>query len=225
MDPHIHITYHKKGLKMSGFISINTSQNLNRFCQSQRNNERAVCKYCYGRGMEINYSRLRAKLIKNFYRLSVPLSDEEILNLSGQIREENKLFIRFHSIGELTGINHLLNFYSLCESLPDNRFGLWTKRPGIVQKTKRVPDNLSMIYSNPVIDQPLNRIPARFNGIFNVVSYEWCIENSTIPNCSGACMKCLKCYTGDPVVVTELLKKDQTSITKGFIPPLEEVIK
>lgn len=225
MDPYIHITHHKTGLKMAGFISINTSQKLNRFCQSQCNNERAVCKFCYGRGMEINYRRLRARIINNFYRLSVPLSDQEISDLSGQIREENKHFVRFHSIGELTGINHLLNFYRICETLKDNQFGLWTKRPGIVQKTKKVPDNLSMIYSNPILDQPIETIPARFNGVFNVVSYGYCIENNIVPNCTGLCMKCLKCYHGDPVVVTELLKRDQTNIAKGFIPPLEEMIK
>ena len=65
----IHITQHKKGLKMQGFISINTSQKLNPFCQTSCKNERSICKFCYARNMEINYSRLRIHLIKNYYAL------------------------------------------------------------------------------------------------------------------------------------------------------------
>lgn len=220
-DPYIHITQHKKGLKMSGFISINTSPGENPFCKKQCRNERSVCKHCYARSMEFSYSRLHKHMIRNYYRLNTPLSAVELSGVCTDIQNENRSYIRFNSLGELSGINNLLNYYRICEKLPGFHFGLWTKRPAIIRKTDKKPDNLSIIYSNPVLDQPVTEIPAGFNGVFNVVTYEYCDENNIIPNCTGQCITCLKCYTGKPVIVTELLKKDQNSIRKGFLKPLE----
>jgi len=222
----IHITQHKKGLKMEGFISINTSQKLNPFCQKCSKNERSVCKYCYARNMEINYTRLRNHLIKNYYALETPLSDLELKEVTNLIKMENRQYIRFNSLGELSGINNLINYYRICETLPGFNFGLWSKRSNIIYKfTNNKPKNLSLIYSNMFIDDPLMTIPRGFNGVFNVVSYQYCIENNIIPSCTGKCITCLKCYNpNNKTVVIELLKKDQNSITKGFLKPLEEVL-
>lgn len=218
----IHITQHKKGLKMEGFISINTSQNLNPFCQKCSRNERTICRFCYARFVESQYSRLKKHLIKNYYLLETPLSDLEISEIKNLIQLENRSFIRFNSLGELSGINNLINYYQICEKLPRYNFGLWTKRSNLINNyTDKKPDNLSLIYSNMFIDQPIDKIPKKFNGVFNVVSYQYAIDNDVDLNCSGKCITCLKCYTGDRVIVTELLKRDQTNIKKGFLKPLK----
>jgi hypothetical protein len=222
----LHITQHMKGLKMQGFISINTSQKLNPFCQKCSKNERTVCRYCYARNMEINYIRLRSHLEKNYYKLETPLSDLELKEVCNLIKLENRHYIRFNSLGELSGINNLINYYRICETLPDLIFGLWTKRSNLVYKfTNNKPKNLSLIYSNLFIDQPISTIPKGFNGVFNVISYQYAIENNILPSCTGSCITCLKCY--DPnkkSVVIELLKKDQLSIQKGFLKPLESIL-
>jgi len=174
--------------------------------------------------MEINYKRLRDCLQKNYYKLSTPLSDEDLKEISFQIKQENRQFIRFNSLGELSGINNLVNYYNICENNPDKVFGLWTKRKNLVQKiTMKKPDNLSLIYSNMYIDQPIEKIPAGFNGVFNVVSYGYAIENSIKHSCTGQCINCLKCYMEKNTIVTELLKRDQSSIKKGLLKPLSEV--
>lgn len=223
MDPFIHITDQKAGLKMSGFISINTSPALNPFCRKCSKNESSICKYCYARLMEMVYTRLGQKLKKNYYRLSVPLSDDEISAIARDIRNKNRLFVRFNSLGELTGINNLMNYYRICEEVPECRFGIWTKRPALIRKTNRCPDNLSLIYSNPALDNPIQEVPAGFHGVFNVITYEYARENGISPNCAGRCIDCRQCYTGRGTVVYEILKKDQTSIKKGFLKPLNLV--
>jgi hypothetical protein len=224
MSSPIHITQHKTGLKMSGFISINTAQSLNPFCRAQCKKDNSICRHCYSRQIEITYKNLRAHLKENYTRLSVLLSDREISQIARDIQEENKHFIRFNSFGELTGRSNLENYYRICEALPDQKFGLWTKRSPLVQQMGRAPDNLSMIYSNPVIDSPVDKSPRGFNGVFNVITYEYARDNQITPNCTGRCISCLKCYTGAPVVIVELLKKDQTRISKGQIPAIHEVI-
>jgi hypothetical protein len=224
MDPHIHITEHKKGLKMSGFISINTSQKINPFCRAQCKNEGSVCGHCYAGDMETTYTRLRLHLEKNYYRLSQPLTGIQLQEICRSIQESNRAYIRFNSLGELTGINNLMNYYRICEDLPDLHFGLWTKRPALIRKTNRAPENLSIIWSNPSLDHPVEKVPAGFHGVFNVLSYEYASDNGIIPNCAGQCIRCLKCYRQDPGIVNELLKKDQSNISKGFLKPLEEVI-
>jgi hypothetical protein len=165
-------------------------------------------------------------LEKNYYKLEVPLSDEELKEVCNLLKLENRHYIRFNSLGELSGINNLINYYRICEQLPGFIFGLWTKRSNLVYRfTNNKPKNLSLIYSNLFIDQPIKTVPKGFNGVFNVISYQYAIEHGIIPSCSGQCIDCLKCYDPDKkTVVIELLKKDQTSIQKGFLKPLEEVI-
>lgn len=219
----IHITQHKKGLKMNGFISINTSCLINPFCIKARKNERSICKYCYAHLMEISHPRLKKVLTDNFFKLSTPLNDKEISEIKTQLINENRHYIRFNSLGEITGINNFMNYYNIAEKLPGFNFGLWTKRSNLINNfTDKKPDNLTLIFSNMVIDNPIETIPRNFTGVFNVVSYEYAINNDIEITCRGNCIYCLKCYTGEKCNVTELLKKGQNNIKKGFLKPLKE---
>jgi hypothetical protein len=176
--------------------------------------------------MEITYKRLYNCLIENNRILSRrKFTDRDLDIITKKIRKYNRHFIRLHSIGELINTTHLDNFYRICESMPDHHFGLWSKRADLFRRYEYCrPDNLKLIYSNPAIDRPIDRVPLElsrygFTGVFNVVSYDYAINNRVKITCRGKCIECLKCYTG-PAVVTELIKKDQTSIRKGFLPDL-----
>lgn len=223
----IHITDHKKGLKMSGFISINTSVFLNPFCEKSRKNKTCICSKCYAVSIENTYRNLHKNLIENYKELSTRLSEKSLTDIVQRIQEKNRLYVRFHSFGEISNIEHLENFYSISHKLPDNIFGLWTKRKDLITlyNPYAVPKNISLVYSNPIIDKPINQVPKRFNAVFNVVSYDYCVQNKILPNCHGKCIECLKCYRPDKkFIAIELLKSDQTKITKGTLKPLEEMI-
>lgn len=219
----IHITEHKKNLKMSGFISINTSVFENSYCKERHKNKKLVCSHCYGNGMERTYTNFHKRIVGNTKELITTLSEESLTDVSMRIKEQNKRFIRYHSVGELINEAHLGNFYEISKLVPDSIFGLWTKRKDLVYKYGvKKPDNFSLVYSNPVLNKPLKWIPEGFNGLFNVVTYDYCKEHDIVPNCHGRCIECLNCYRPDKkYIAVELLKSDQTGINKGRLEPLE----
>lgn len=221
----LHITEHKTGLKMSGFISLNTSVFQNPYCMNKCKIPGLICTKCYGLSMENTYRRLHKRLIDNTNELINPLSEDSLSNIVIRLKQENKRFIRFHSIGELFNSDHLNNFYNIAESVPDSIFGLWSKRRDIIRSCKK-PDNVSLICSNPVIDKPIKWIPKPFNGVFNVVSYGYAIQHNILPNCTGKCIDCLRCYRPEKMVLTtELLKSDTVKIEKGIYQPICERIR
>ena len=220
----LHITEHKTGLKMVGFISLNTSVFQNQYCMTRSKVPGSICRHCYGLSMENTYRRLHRCLVKNSEELKDPLSDESLSDIVARLKQENKRFIRFNSIGELHGPDNLKNYLDIARALPDSIFGIWSKRKHLFSGVN-IPENMTVIYSNPSLDKPITWVPKNFNGVFNVITYQYAIENNILPNCSGKCIDCLKCYRpGKRQIVYELLKSDQTKIKKGIYPPVENVI-
>lgn len=216
----IKITEHKTGLKMSGFISINTSVLDNPYCQKNCKRPGFICRNCYGRTMEITYSNLRRNIKGNLEILKEPLSHEYLQDIVSRLKEKNRHMIRFHSIGELYNDQHYLNFLAIARAMPENMFAIWSKRKDIIVGYPEL-NNLNRIYSNPVINKPLNRYPAGFTGVFNVVTYDYAMEHNIKVNCTGNCAACRACYTpGKKVIITELLKSDQREIKKGRKPEI-----
>lgn len=218
----IHITIHTEGMKMEGIVSINTSPYENDFCQAMHTQKDIVCSKCYAFKMELHYAKMRPNLIENFYRLIQPLSEAEILSTCNQIRLLNKKIVRLNSLGELKNVSNITNYYAICSGLPDVKFALYTKRLYLIRQVSEKPSNLSIIWSNPLIDSPVNKIPDGCNGVFNILSYDYCNNNKIIPNCKLECKSCLKCYSGKPVIINELLKLDQNRIKNGKLQPLTE---
>lgn len=220
----LHLTTHKKGLKMDGFLSLNTSVFENSFCMKMCKSKKNICHNCYARSIEMTYTNLGKHLKENTRELITPLSDESLNDIVLKIKTSNRKYIRLHSFGELVNIEHLKNFYNIVEQCENQTFGLWTKRKDLVMKMypDDKPENLSLIYSNPIIDKSLRWIPEQFNGTFTVLSYKYCKEHNVIPNCTGKCMTCLRCYNPEKlVVINELIKSDQTNVKKGKLEPLE----
>jgi len=220
----IHITEHKHGLKMTGFISINTSVLKNPYCSTNRCDNKKICSVCYGKYMSDRYPNLKKVLNSNYDILNKDLTIPEIDQIKKQLNRYNKRYIRLHSIGEISSIEMLSNYYEIVESLPGSIFALWSKRSDIVQSIHYKPDNLKLVYSNPYYDRPLNTIPEMFDSVFNVVTYGYAIKHKIKPNCNNQCIDCLKCYDQSGNIITELIKADQTRIKKGTFKPIEVIL-
>ena len=216
----LHITVHAWRRKLDGLVSINTSPHENRFCVVLHGQKHTICGKCYAFKMESSYSWMKPFLVENHRRLSTPLSDDEITATCQQLLRMHNGYVRLNSLGELSGPENLENYYRICEGVPDARFALYTKRPYLVKKARPKPPNLSVIWSNPALDSPTDKIPPGCNGVFNILSFGFCVEHKVVPSCNLECMKCLRCYGGQPVVVTELLKIDQSHLQRGVIPPV-----
>jgi hypothetical protein len=103
---------------------------------------------------------------------------------------------RFSSHGELINMKHLINIYNICRAQPKAVFTLWTKRKDLVNKLSKVinitkPVNLILVYSNPKLDKIMTKPPKHFDKVFNNITD----HNSTLINCEGRCIDCMKCYT------------------------------
>ena len=172
----LHLTTHKKGLKMDGFLSLNTSVFENPFCMNMCKNKKNICHNCYARSIEMTYTNLAKHLKENTKELGNPLSNESLKDVTSRIKESNRKYIRLHSFGELLNLDHLKNFYAIAEKCDGQVFGLWTKRKDLIMKMlpSDKPENLSLIYSNPVVDKSMRWVPEQFNGTFTVLSYNYC---------------------------------------------------
>lgn len=179
--------------KLRNIPAINTNPLDNSFC-NKMSKTRAVCKYCYSRNM---LQGLRKNCgpawSKNLKILSKPLSDDQIPTI-------NNIWVRFHGHGELTGSTMFLNFCKIAKHNSRTQFVLWTKRCDIVRKhIHEVPKNMTLIYSNPRLNNVLKNPPSGFDRVFNVVS-----KDHYKSNCAGKnCWECGLCY--DPKSTTKCI--------------------
>ena len=216
----INLTEHKPALKMGGFLSINVSVDMNPFCQSMRNSS-TICSKCYARYMEQQYPRLKNTLEENYITLSSRVLDEsEISEIAEYILKHAK-GLRFDSIGELINETHCDNLNLIAmkvKSISANfPITIWTKKAALSNAIDRT--YIKKIFSNALIDEPLNEVPRDFDGVFNVCSYEWFLKNKMEPNCTGHCAYCMACY--DPqftgFIIYEMLKQDQNRLKRSGI--------
>ena len=148
--------------KLKGFKALNTNTLSNEFCIKMYNcgNKEIICTFCYSHNM------------LNTYRKScvVPWQNNSDI-LSKSLLKEYQLprikdsEFRFHGHGELINSKHLKNFVLIVEHNPKCNFALWTKRKNIVRavfKKQERPNNLILVYSNPVIDKVMKKATKRF---------------------------------------------------------------
>lgn len=203
----LHVT--KGSAKMEGIFSINTPTSENPFCKMMAKTD-SVCKHCYASRFE----GFRKNLVPAFKRNIGLLLDKdyipELLNFK---------IIRLHSYGELFGYVHFASFVKLAFFNKNTTFTLWTKRKNIVQNYLRkggiIPSNLFLVYSNPVLDNELKRVPKGFNKVFNVFTKEGAKKVSI--NCgSKKCMDCRLCYSKNSVSVINEHKKQEVYKSKVY---------
>lgn len=198
----LHISHHTA--KMNGFKSISTSSLDNIFCQSmQKKGKNFICHYCYSKNTENRYPSLKNPLIKNGIILSKSILKER------QMPIINDLFFRFNSFGELINTTHYKNLCLIANNNKKTTFGLWTKRPDVIYKSKiKKPKNIILIYSNPLLNKS-GYIPKNFDKVFNVLTKDfikfYAIKDKI--NCQKTCIECLLCYTKNDIKEIFEIKK------------------
>jgi len=145
----------------------------------------------------------RISCIPCFERNSVELSTNNIEIPKIKDKFSN---VRFHAHGELINEQHFKNFIKIATAYPNKTFTLFTKRVAIVSNVLNKidkPNNLIIVYSNPIIDKPMLDIPTHFDKVFNVVTNT---TNFKI-NCGAkSCATCLNCFdkNKDSIIIEKL---------------------
>jgi len=190
--------------KMAGLGSINTNTLSNPFCQKMRNCDKAICSKCYS-GYMLETFR---KSAVNRFEIHSQLLSNSILEKNQFPNYTNFKYVRLHSHGELINKTHMDNYINLCNYYPNTTFALWTKRKSLVMGIVDKPDNLIIVFSNPIVDKPIKTVPTGFDKVFNVLSQDWVMLHYVAINCgSKSCIGCLNCYKTDTEkVIYEQLK-------------------
>jgi hypothetical protein len=175
--------------KLKGIQAINTNPLTNDFCKkmSSSGKDNIICTHCYS-----------CSMLKAYRKNCVPAFENNSIALStGNIdlpKFKSNDIIRFHAHGELINEKHLDNLLSIVEANPTKTFALYTKKKDMISAkfcNRSVPDNLILVYSNPIIDAPETTPPDYFHKVFNV-----CRDNYKDKiNCGGKdCNGCRNCY-------------------------------
>ena len=198
----IHIS--KMTGKLEGFQAISTNTVSNEYCQKQYKKQDAknICTFCYSHNMLNTFRKnMQASLQRNTDLLNSKVLHPDALPVI------NSAFFRFNAHGELAldkkqGTINLENYVNIAIKNPHCTFSLWTKRFDIIKPyfdNNEKPKNLILIYSSPLTNHIMTKIPKHFDKTFNTVIETDFIEKQ---NCTGQkCKDCLLCY-----------KKDTTSI-------------
>ena len=180
--------YHwsKMSGKLIGIPALNTDTTSNKYCIKMSKTD-TICGSCYSWNM-----------LKTFRKNSVPSFKRNSKFLSAEVHDPkyllpvSSIIARFNGHGEIINEAHFINIINICKNQPNTTFTLWTKRKDIINKVckdYKLPKNLIMIYSNPVINTIMKKVPKHFHKVFNNVT-----NNSDKINCIGKCIECLKCY-------------------------------
>ena len=192
----LHIS--KMSGKLLGIPAINTDTTSNPFCIRQKDTD-TICGQCYSHRMLETYRKnCVPKFRQNSELLSevIPTDDLPVLNYA---------YVRHDGHGELQNMAHLENFHRIALKNPRTDCTLWTKRRDLISQYHRKftqPNNLILIYSNPIVDRIIAQVPNGFDRVFNNVS-----TDSLLNNCTGRnCIDCLICYakTGENVIVEKV---------------------
>ena len=198
----IHIS--KMTGKLEGFQAISTNTVTNEYCQKQYKKQDAknICTFCYSHNMLNTFRKnMQTSLQRNTDLLNSKVLHPDALPII------NSAFFRFNAHGEFAldkkqGTINLENYVNIALKNPHCTFSLWTKRFDIIKPyfdNHEKPKNLILIYSSPLTNHIMTKIPKHFDKTFNTVIETDFIEKQ---NCTGQkCRDCLLCY-----------KKDTTSI-------------
>jgi len=187
--------------KMEKIRSISTNTLTNEFCKkmSATKNKLVICGHCYSVD-SLSVGRFPSQ-VKALQRNSNILGNKE---LSEKEVYQNYMFndniFRLQSHGDLINELHLKNLMAIVKANKWTTFALWTKRKNVIKEyfdKHEKPDNLILVYSNPlinkVIDSRSKYKPVYFDKVFNNVDKDDMKEKQ---NCTGQkCFDCRRCYS------------------------------
>jgi hypothetical protein len=170
---------------------------------------RIICQFCYSDYMLKTYRKNMEPALQY---------NSDLLSSRDLTPEELRLplvsILRINGHGELINLQHLHNIVQIALANPLCTLALWSKRKDFIksyfdQEGHKVPGNLILIYSNPIIDTVIrpDRLPKYFTKSFNAVDKDNHLEKQ---NCTGQkCKDCLLCYThNDTSTIVEAIKKE-----------------
>ncbi len=186
--------------KLVEIPAINTNTLTNEFCQKMHTSSpQCICWDCYSYAM-LEGSR---KNCRPAWQLNSEILSGGLLGYP--LPRFNSLYVRFDGHGELINDTHFINYLLITEHNPKTTFSLFTKRHKLVKRvleTRKKPQNLILVYSNPLVDRITDKIPYHFDKVFNTTT-----EKSTRDNCTGRkCIECLACYTHGTNTLVEMKK-------------------
>ena len=185
--------------KLKGIPALNTSPLNNKFCKAMSSKKDSICGNCYSINMLKTFRKMCDAPFQRYGEfLSKKVHPSEYLP-----KPPNALYVRFSAHGELINLNHTINLFKICGLSPNTTFTLWTKRTNVINKVIKKfgkPDNLILIYSNPLVGAIMKEPPEYFDRTFNNVPEDKHVE---LQNCTGQkCMDCMLCYTKGNGVTT-----------------------
>ena len=192
--------------KMTGFCSLSTSPVHNTFCMARSKCRGTICEHCYSIAMQLQYKNLSQMLAKNLEVLTTRLIPVEKWPIV------NALMFRLESFGDVQNETQVLNYFNFCRRNPRVQFTVWTKNLAVYKSALKVaerPENLIIIASSPVINEPMDVSAYDFvDKVFTVYTKEYATQNGVKVNCGArSCMACQRCYSHNADFhVNELLK-------------------
>jgi len=178
--------------KMKDIPAINTNPLSNAFCQKMHNSKTKdiVCKECYSCAMLKAY---RKNCVPAFERNTEILQDKISTEQIPSFKKND--IVRIHAHGELINEKHMENFIDIANKNDKITFSIYTKRMDIVNDVlaKSIkPKNMIIVYSNPMVDKPITKVPNNFDKVFNVCR----TAHLDKINCGAkSCNTCRSCYT------------------------------
>lgn len=204
--------------KMREMISLSSSPAANGRCKhrAECGGDDCICTHCYSRSMMEIYDALGVKLAAN----TEALTSEIIPGVNiPEVNEARHPYGRIEAFGDLVNEVHAINYISLIGCNPSVFWGWWTKNPDIIAAALvtgeyEIPENVNVIYSNPIIDKPIRladiqKIYPFVKKVFNVFSSaEKARELGYKINCgANYCRGCGICYSDNDITeVNEILK-------------------
>tara|TARA_Y100000004_G_scaffold22038_1_gene22456 strand:- start:984 stop:1679 length:696 start_codon:yes stop_codon:yes gene_type:complete len=225
----IHISNLNGKLKDFQAISVNTVSNT--FCQAMHNTKRddVICKKCY------SFSTLESKRFGNNLENALQRNSDLLYKPLDKncLPFINAAYFRFNAHGELINHVHFKNLILIAKHNPHCKFALWTKRKDIVRLVKRdmkqnsdeFPNNLILVWSNPIVDDVHFVPPKGFDYVFNNVTNDevdvmykdritggYAMATNAVADkhykpCTGQkCKDCLNCYDfgNNPCVIEKV---------------------
>ena len=188
--------------KIEGAMSFDSSCRGCKFCDAMKKcgeqDPSIICNYCYDERQEERWINTENRHKLNMLiMMSVEFTESELglLPVSG--------INRINSSGDCPNETYVANMFRLANANRNQKFALWTKNTGVVQRVCRIigkPDNMVLVKSSIRVGKPED-LPEFFDYVFTVYATEEdamdAIRNGAA-ECNGRkCRDCgWKCYKG-----------------------------
>jgi len=178
-----------------------------------------IAKICYA----AKYQRLRPSAIKSYLQNGLEIT-KRVYDME-ELPIVNTFQCRFDSFGEIydgeKGDIQLTNYVNIAKKNTRTMFALWSRNYKKIEtyfSHNEKPDNFKIIRSTSKVDNPMMHVPSPYiyDGVFNVVSKQYSMDNNIKINCGmkneyGKKYSCVECPTGCyhkdvNVVVFEVVK-------------------